>query len=117
MSRSLLAPVAEARRLDGQDRDGPAELVHDEGGERLTVHVLGDDHHRLALLDRLLERGQEVFDRRDLPVGDEDERILEDRLHPVHVGDEVRREVAPVELHPLGEFGLEAQAAERRVSA
>ena len=35
-------------------------------------------------------------------------RVLEDRLHPVGVGHEVLRDVAPVELHPLGVFLLEA---------
>ena len=85
------------------------ELVHDERGERLAVDVLGDDQHRAALLDGLLERRQEVRHGADLLVGDEDDRVLEDGLHPVGVGHEVRRDVAPVELHALGVFLLEAE--------
>ena len=37
-----LAAIAEARRLDRDDVDRAAELVDDEGGERLAVDVLGD---------------------------------------------------------------------------
>ncbi len=32
---------------------------------------------------------------------DEDTGVLEHGLHPLGIGDEVRRQVAPVELHPL----------------
>ena len=110
VAEHLLAAIAEARRLDGEDRDGAAELVHDEGRERLTVDVLGDDEHGLALLDALLERREHVGDAGDLLVGDQDERVLEDRLHPIRVGHEVRREVAAVELHALGVFLLETEA-------
>ena len=109
VAEHLLAAIAEARRLDGEDRDGATELVHDERRERLTVDVLGDDQRRLALLDGLLEGREHVLDARDLLVGDQDERVLENRLHPIRVGHEVRREVAPVELHALGVFLLEAE--------
>ena len=43
VAQHLLAPIAEARGLDGQDLDRAAELVDDERGERLAVDVLGDD--------------------------------------------------------------------------
>ena len=69
-----------------------------------------DDQRRLALLDGLLEGREHVLDARDLLVGDEDERVVEDRFHAVGVGHEVRRDVAAVELHALGVFLLEAQA-------
>ena len=108
VTQHLLATVAEAGSLDRQHRERAAQLVHDERREGLAIDVLGDDQHRLALLHRLLERGQQVLDGRDLLVGDEDEHILEHRLHPLGVGDQVRREVASVELHPFGVLGLEA---------
>ena len=110
VAEHLLAAIAEARRLDGEDLDGAPELVDDERGERLTVDVLGDDQRGLALLDGLLERREHVLDARDLLVGDQDERVLEDRFHAIGVGHEVGRDVAPVELHALGVFLLEAQA-------
>ena len=62
-----------------------------------------------AGLDDLLEHGQEVLDRADLLVRDQDVRIVEHGLHALGVGDHVRRQVALVELHALGELELEAE--------
>src|SRR5918999_1186958 len=62
-----------------------------------------------AGLDDLLEHREQVPDRADLLVGDEDVRILQDRLHPLLVGDHVRRDVALVELHALGELEVHAE--------
>ena len=45
---------------------------------------------------------------RDLALVDQDVGVLEDGLHALGVGDEVRREVALVELHALGELELDA---------
>ena len=104
-----LAAIAEARSLHGNRRERAAELVDDDRGERLALDVLGDDQQRLAGLDHLLEHRQHVLDRADLLVGDEDVGILEHRLHPLGVGDHVRRQVALVELHALGELELEAE--------
>ena len=64
---------------------------------------------RLAGLHDLLEHRQQVLDRGDLRVGDQDVRLLEDRLHALGVGDEVRRDVALVEPHPLDELELHAE--------
>ena len=64
---------------------------------------------RLARLHDLLQDRQQVLDRRDLAVDDQDVRVLEDRLHPLGVGDEVGRDVALVEAHALGELELEAE--------
>src|ERR687886_739334 len=68
---------------------------------RRALDVLGDDQERLARLDHLLEHRQQVADRADLLVRDQDVGVLEGRLHPVLVGDHVRRDVALVELHAL----------------
>src|SRR4051812_1717898 len=104
-----LAAIAEARGLHGDAGEGAAQLVHHEGGEGLALDVLGDDQQRATRLDDLLEHGQEVADGADLLVGDEDVRILEHRLHPLLVGDHVRRDVALVELHALGELEVHAE--------
>ena len=110
VAQHLLAAIAEARGLDGQDRDGAAELVHDQRGERLAVDVLGDDQHGLAQLDGLLERRQEVLRRREIFLSVmRMTGVLEDRFHAIGVGHEVGRDVAPVELHALGVFLLEAE--------
>src|SRR3954469_22553854 len=101
-----LAPVAEARGLDGDGLEGAANLVHDQGRERLTLDVLGDDRQRLAGLHDLLQQRQQVLDGRDLGVQHEDVGVLELGLHALGVGDEVRRDVALVEAHALGELEL-----------
>ncbi len=109
VAQHLLAPIAEAGGLGSQHRDGAAQLVDHQRRQRFAVDVLGDDEDRLALLDGLLERRQELLDAGDLLVGDQDGRVLEDRLHPIGVGHEVGRDVAPVELHALGVFLLETE--------
>ena len=105
-----LAAIAEARRLDGDGLERAAELVDDDRRERLALDVLRHDQQRPTRLDDLLEHRQEILDGADLLVGDEDVRILEHRLHALGVGDHVRREVALVELHALGELELEAES-------
>src|SRR3954468_19523209 len=80
-----------------------------EGREALTLDVLGEEQQRLARLNDLLEDREQVPDRADLLVGDEDVRILEDGLHAVLVGDHVRADVALVELHALGELEVHAE--------
>ena len=108
VAQHLLAAIAEARRLDGQHVDGAAELVDDQRGEGLAVDVLGDDEDRAAQLDALLQCRQQIADAGDLLVGDEDGGVLQHRLHAVGVGHEVGADVAPIELHALGVFLVEA---------
>src|SRR6476661_4789414 len=101
-----LAAVAEAGSLDGRDVERATDLVDHEGREGLAVDVLGDDEQRLARLHDLLEDREDLGDRGDLALVDEDVGVLEDGLHALGVGDEVGREVALVELHALGELEL-----------
>src|SRR5450759_1133487 len=109
VAQHLLAAIAKARGLDGQDLNGAAELVHDQRGQSLAVDVLGDDQDRSADRNGLLERRQHVRNGRDLPVCDQDLGVVENRFHPVGIGHEVGRDVAPVELHALGVFLLQAE--------
>ena len=61
-----LAAVTEARCLDGDGLEGAADLVDDQGGQRLALDVLGDDQQRLAGLDDLLQQRQQILDGRHL---------------------------------------------------
>src|SRR2546425_9610394 len=99
-----LATVAEARRLDGGAVQRAAELVHDQGRQRLALDVLGDDEERLAGSGDLLQQRQHVLHHADLFLVDENERILEHDLHALGIRHEVRREVAAVELHALDQI-------------
>ena len=96
-----LAAVAEAGSLDGADLEGAAELVDDEGRESFALDILGDDHERTAGLGDALEERKHILEIGDLLLEKEDEGILELALHAIGSGDEVRREIALVELHTL----------------
>src|SRR5690606_7273355 len=104
-----LAAVTEAGRLDGDRLEDAADLVDHERRESLALDVLGDHEQRLARLDDLLEQGQQVLDVRDLRLDEQDVGVLEHSLLALGVGHEVRREVALVEAHTLGELELEAE--------
>ena len=104
-----LAAVAEAGRLDGDRRERAADLVHDEGGERLALDVLGDDQQRLAGLHDLLEHGHEVVHGGDLRVDEEDSGSSRTASWRSGSVTKYGREVALVELHALGELELDAE--------
>ncbi len=82
----------------------PAQLVHHQGGERLALDVLGHHEQRLSLAGHLLQNRQEVLHARDLLLVQQDQGLLEHRLHAFGIGDEVGREVAAVELHALDQL-------------
>ena len=105
-----LAAIAEARRLDRRDLEAAAQLVDDQGRQRLAIDVFGDDQQRLAGLHDRFEDRQHRLQRRQLLLVEEDVGLLEFRHHLLGVGDEIGREIAAVELHALDdvEFGLEA---------
>src|SRR5690606_16582536 len=107
-----LATVAEARGLHGADLDDAADGVDDEGRQGFALDFLGDDQQRLAGLGHALEDGQQVAHVGDLLVVQQDERIIQLGRHRLLVVDEVRRQVAAVELHALDdvEFVVQARA-------
>ena len=104
-----LAALTEPGRLDRDGGERPADLVDDQRRERLALDVLCDDEQRARRLHDLLEHRDQVVDRGDLRVDEQDVRVLEDRLLALGVGDEVRGQVALVELHALGELQLDAE--------
>src|SRR6267378_3614216 len=104
-----LAAVAEARRLHGASLQDAADVVHHQRGECLALDFLGDDQQRLAGLGDLLQDRQQLADRRDLLVVQQDIRILEHANLLLGVVDEIRRQVAAVELHALDEVELVLQ--------
>ena len=91
--------VAETGSLDGANLELSAQAVDDERSECLAVNVFCDDEQRTSALYGRLEDGQEVLQVGDLLIVDEDVGVLHDALHLLCVGDEVRAEVATVELH------------------
>src|ERR1700690_2510777 len=104
-----LAAIAEARRLDGGDLQTATQAVDDEGGESFAFDVFGDDDERLAGLHHGLEQREQLVQRGELLLVDEDVGIVHFNAHLVGVGDEVGGDVAAVELHAFDdiEFGFE----------
>ncbi|ESP97698.1 DNA polymerase II large subunit [Streptomyces sp. GBA 94-10 4N24] len=106
-----LAAVTEAGRLDGDGVERAADLVDHQGRQGLALDVLGDDQQRLGAtrLDDLLQQRQQVLDRTDLALVDQDVRVVEDGLHTLLVGHHVRGQVALVEGHALGEVQVDTE--------
>src|SRR5712671_1224239 len=104
-----LAAIAEARRLDGGDLQTAAQAVDDQRGQSLAFDVLGDDDQRLAGLHHGFEQRQQLVQRGELLLVDQDVSVFHLNAHLVGVGDEVGRDVAAVELHALDdvEFGFQ----------
>src|SRR6476660_1009014 len=97
-----------SRPTESRLRPSSGDAVDDQRGQGLALNVLCDDEQRLGALQGLFEQRQEFLDRGDLALVDQDECVLEDCFLALRVGDEVRGQVALVELHALGEdqFGL-----------
>ncbi len=104
-----LAAIAEARGLDGADLDDAADRVHDQGGQGLALDVLGNDHQRTTGLGDGLEHRQQIADVRDLLVVQQDVGVFQLGGLALLVVDEVRRQVAAVELHALDDVELVVQ--------
>ena len=96
-----LAPVAEAGRLDRKGLQDAADVVHHQRRERLALDLLGNDQQRLACLRHLLEQRQQLADRADFLVVQQDIGVFEQRALLLGVVDEVGREIPSVELHAL----------------
>src|SRR5438132_1627425 len=99
-----LAAVAKARSLDGSALQRATKLVHHEGGQRFAFDILSNDQERLAHLGGLLEQREQILHRADFLFVDEDANVLNNALHALGVGDEVRGEVAAVKLHAFDYF-------------
>src|SRR5437763_6057234 len=104
-----LATIAEARSLDGRDLETATQTVDDEGGEGFAFDVFRDDDQRLAGLHHGFEQRQQLVQRGELLLVDQDVGVVHFNAHLVGVGDEVGRDVAAVELHAFDdvEFGFE----------
>src|SRR5262249_28916920 len=104
-----LASVAEARSLDGSSLEAATQLVYDKGGEYLAFDIFGNDEGGFAGLHHRLQQRHQLIEARELLFIDQDIRVFHFNPHLVGVGNEVRRDVAAVELHTFDylEFGLE----------
>ena len=79
-------------------------------GQGFAVNIFSDDQQRLALLNHFFQHRDHVLDVADLLFEDQDVSVFEDGFHAGAVGDEVRRQVAAIELHPFDPLLLGLQA-------
>src|SRR5437899_3075527 len=100
-SRATPPPGTEAGRLHGRGAQRAAQIVDDQGGQRLALDVLGDDEQRLARPGDLLEQRQHVLHHAELLLVDEDEGVLQHHFHALRIRHEIGGEVPAVELHSL----------------
>ena len=84
-----LAAVSETGRLDGRADERALELVDDQCRQGFALDFLGDDQEGTSPPGHVLEQGQEVLEVRDFLLVKKDDRVLQDDLHPLGVGDEI----------------------------
>jgi hypothetical protein len=98
------ATIAEAWGFDGAAVEGAAEFIDDEGGEGFAFDLFGDDEEGFTAFGDFLEDGEEILEVTDFFLVDEDVSLFEFSLHVFGIGDEVRGEIALIELHAFDHF-------------
>ena len=88
--------------LTASDLEGLADRVDHESRQGLAVDVLGHNQSRLVRRRNLLQQREEVRQGGDLLAHEQHLGVFQDGLLSIHVGDEVRGQVALVEGHTLG---------------
>ena len=96
--------IAKPGSFDRHDFENTAHFVDNQGGKRLAFNIFRDDDEFSASLCDLLKHGNHFTDIVELLLIDQDERIVHLGAHVLWIVDEVRRDVALVELHALDEF-------------
>ena len=102
----FLPSVAKARRFDRNAVEHATQFVQHQRGQRFAFHILGNDQQLLAGLHDLLEQGQDILNVGNLLIGNQQERVVENRFHLVHIGCHVGRQIAAVELHTFHNLGV-----------
>ena len=98
----FLLTVAVARRLHREHTEGSAKLVHDKGGERIALDILGNNHKfLLPRLHDFFQQGQNFLYIADFFISEKDERILHFGLHSLRIRDHIGGDVALVNLESL----------------
>ena len=99
-----LAPMAIFRGVDRRYLEvglfASRQQLHDDGRRNL---LRNNQQRPTALFDHR-EDAVQLIHRHDLVVRHQDERIIEDDLHPLDIGHHVMREIAPLERHPFDDF-------------
>src|SRR6185437_12439758 len=101
-----LAPITEARSLHCCHLEDASDIVDDQRRERLALDVLSDYDQRTACLRNGLQERQHLADIRDLLIAQKDQRLVELGRLTLLLVDEIRGQIAAVELHTIDQFEL-----------
>ena len=104
------ATITKARGFNGNHFQNAADGVDHQSRQRFAFNVFGDDQQRTAGLGHLLQNRQQVADIGDFLVEQQDEGIVQSGNLLVLIVDEVRGQVAAVELHAFNHVQLVVQA-------
>ena len=85
----LFAPVAESQRLDRGGKKHAAHFVDHQCRQGLSLHIFRDDQQGLPGLGYQFEEGQKVLQAGDSLLMDQDQRIVQDHVHLLDIGNEV----------------------------
>src|SRR6056297_1899947 len=95
----LFPAVTETGCFHSGDLQRSTQLVHYQGSQCFTVHILGDDQQRATVLGSSFQDRKQVFHGGDLLIMDQDIGILQYRFHLFCIGHEIGGDVSTVELH------------------
>jgi len=82
----------------------PRIFVDDQRRQRLAVDLFADDEDGFAGVQHLLQDRHQILVAADFLLVDQDVGVFQVALHLLHVGDEVGRQVAAIELHAFDEL-------------
>src|SRR5690606_20210082 len=105
-----LAAIAKARSLHSHNLQNAADGVDHQRCQGFAFDVFCNDQQRTASLGHLLQSRQQVTDVADLLVKQQHEGVVQNSRLLFWVVDEVRRQVATVELHAFNDIQLVVQA-------
>ena len=100
------AAVAEARGFNGNGFQDAADVVHHQSRQGFAFYVFSDNQERTAGFGHLFQNRQQVADVADFFVEQQNKRIVQSSDLFFSVVDEVRGQVAAVELHTFNHVQL-----------
>ena len=101
-----LAAVSVTWSLDRTDLQNPSHLINNESGQRLTLDILGNNQQREAGLRRFFEQWNQRLGTANLIFVNQNPTIIELDNLIVDIGDEMRRQISSLKLHPLHQLNL-----------
>ena len=105
----LLAAIAKSRCFDRCCIEDPPSFIHHQGCQGLPFQIFSDNQQGLTRTGHFLQHWHQVLDGANFLIDDQQACILELCHHCFIVGNEVRRDVTAIELHPLDHFQFRGQ--------